>query len=223
MRNRALVRGRSAAGIAASAALPLTTPNDFLSRSGAPTGASKGSSSHYDLLVPSNQSKPDRAETAYRSHRDQIYWFFLRRTGDHHEAEELTQRVFADATAAFKRSDFEPASMLSWLLVVAERRLLDDVRRRITARRGLRLLSHAEEAPDTVHSRQIAIALRESIRRLPEGQRHVVVMKVMEGRPFAEIAAKLGTSEAACKMRMSRAISQIKEDLTREGVRYRDD
>jgi RNA polymerase sigma-70 factor (ECF subfamily) len=173
--------------------------------------------------VPHDQSKPDRAETAYKSHRDQIYRFFLRRTGDHHEAEDLTQRVFADATAAFKRADFEPASMLSWLFAVAERRLHDDVRRRITARRGLRLLSHREEAPDTGYSRQIANALRESIAHLPEAQRHVVVMKVMEGRSFAEIAAKLGTSEAACKMRMSRAIAHVKEDLTREGVRYRDD
>jgi RNA polymerase sigma-70 factor, ECF subfamily len=173
--------------------------------------------------VTRNEPKQNRAETAYRSHRDQIYRFFLRRTGDHHEAEELTQRVFADATAAFKKADFEPASMLSWLFAIAERRLLDDVRRRITARRGLRLLSQPEEAPDIAYSRQVANALRESIARLPAGQRDVVVMKVLEGRQFAEIAEKLGTSEAACKMRMSRAIAQIKEDLTREGVRYRDD
>jgi RNA polymerase sigma-70 factor, ECF subfamily len=188
------------------------------------SAVSKGSSSHYDPHVTrSNEAKPNRAEAAYRSHRDQIYRFFLRRTGDHHEAEELTQRVFTDATAAFKRSDFEPVSTLSWLFAIAERRLLDDIRRRITARRGLRLLGQAEEAPDTVYSREVVTALRESIARLPVSQRYVVVMKVLEGRSFAEIAAKLETTEAACKMRMSRAIAQIKEDLTREGVRYRDE
>jgi RNA polymerase sigma factor (sigma-70 family) len=157
-------------------------------------------------------------EEVYRSYRGHVYRFLLRKTGDPHEAEELTQRVFVDATTALRRESPPPDSLLAWLYAIAERRYVDDIRRRIVARRGLRFLQRSEEAPDLVYSQEITDALREAIGRLPEGQRAVVVMKLLEGRTFAEIADKLGISEAACKMRLSRAIAQVKEELRARGV-----
>ena len=43
-------------------------------------------------------------------------------------------------------------------------------------------------------------------------------MKVFEELPFAEIAARLNTTEAACKMRFSRAARQLREALREEGL-----
>ncbi len=59
----------------------------------------------------------------------------------------------------------------------------------------------------------VAAALRDAIAALPESQRRVVVMKLLEGRSFAEIAARLGASEAACKMRLSRALERLRDEL----------
>lgn len=157
-------------------------------------------------------------EQVYRSYRGHVYRFLLRKTSDPHEAEELTQRVFVDAASALSKEAPSPESLLAWLYAIADRRYVDDIRRRIVARRGLRLLRGSEEAPDLVYSQEITDALRDAIGGLPRGQRVVVVMKVLEGRPFAEIAAKLGISEAACKMRLSRAISQVKEELQTRGI-----
>ncbi|MBA3736534.1 MAG: sigma-70 family RNA polymerase sigma factor [Actinobacteria bacterium] len=58
------------------------------------------------------------AEEAFRRHSAQIYRYLLRRTGNESEAEELTQRVFADAAAALSSSD-PPDSLLAWLYAVA--------------------------------------------------------------------------------------------------------
>jgi RNA polymerase sigma-70 factor, ECF subfamily len=155
---------------------------------------------------------------AFRDYRTHVYRFLLRRTGDHHEAEELTQRVFAEAAFALRDEAVRPDSMLSWLYVVAERRFVDDVRKRIVARRGLRLLAVRDEAHDLAYSREIAGALRELIVALPREQRDVVTMKILEGRSFAEIAQKLGTTEAACKMRLSRAVARLKLELEQRGL-----
>jgi RNA polymerase sigma-70 factor (ECF subfamily) len=160
----------------------------------------------------------DAVEQAFRQYRGHVYRFLLRRTGDHHEAEELTQRVFLDAAAALRSEGAQPRSILAWLYAVAERRFVDDVRRRVVARRGLRLLRPDETAPDLVYSREVAVALRKAIERLPADQRSVMVMKVLEGRPFAEIARELGVSEAACKMRLSRAVAQVKAELNAQGL-----
>src|SRR5256885_1881660 len=67
------------------------------------------------------------AEAVFRRHYGDVYRFLRRRTRDHHEAEELTQRVFADAAAALgERGPEEP---LAWLYTVARRRFADAVRR----------------------------------------------------------------------------------------------
>jgi RNA polymerase sigma-70 factor, ECF subfamily len=160
----------------------------------------------------------DVVEQAFREYRGQVYRFLLRRTGDHHDAEELTQRVFAEAAAALRTEEARPNSMLAWLYAVAERRFVDEVRRRVVARRGLALLEPRDEAPDLALSSEIIVAVKDAIAKLPADQRHIVVMKVLEGRRFAEIATVFGISEAACKMRLSRAVAQIKADLRERGL-----
>jgi RNA polymerase sigma factor (sigma-70 family) len=158
------------------------------------------------------------AGKAFREYRGQVYRFLLRRTGDHHDAEELTQRVFVEAAVALQHRAVKPDSTLGWLYAIAERRFIDDIRRRASARRGVSRLRPSEEAPDLVYGREISRALRAAIGRLPEDQRRVVILKVLHGLPFAEIAAQLGVSEGACKMRLSRAVAQIKQDLGNEGL-----
>lgn len=162
----------------------------------------------------------DRAEWAFRQHKAKIYRYLLRRTRDHHEAEELTQRVFVDAVAALSGSDPPPRSLLAWLYSVAERRLIDEVRRRARTESGSGSIAdhHRSHHEDTPYGPAAARALRNSIQRLPPEQRDVVVMKVLEGRRFRDIARSLGTTEAACKMRFSRAIRRIRNDLEGEGL-----
>jgi RNA polymerase sigma-70 factor, ECF subfamily len=169
-------------------------------------------------VSPSEGVGSELAARAFRDYRRHVYRFLLRKTRDHHEAEELTQRVFVEAAAALRNESVRPDSMLSWLYAVAERRFVDDVRRRVVARRGIRLLSVREEAHDLAYSREIATTLRELIAALPKDQRDVVRMKILEGRPFAEIAHQLGATEAACKMRLSRAVSHLKRELEQRGL-----
>jgi DNA-directed RNA polymerase specialized sigma24 family protein len=54
---------------------------------------------------------------------------------------------------------------------------------------------------------------RAAIAALPETQRTVVVMKLLRGLSFAEIAGHVGTSEGACKMRFARGLEALRERL----------
>lgn len=162
-----------------------------------------------------DKKQHDLAEEAFRRHSTQVYRYLLRRTGDESEAEELTQRVFADAAAALSSSE-PPDSLLAWLYAVAERRFVDELRRRSRLREALRQTQPGELVP-TSYGPAAARAIAEAIGRLSEPARQVVVMKLLEGRSFAEIAKTAGVSEAACKMRFSRALSQLREDLKGEG------
>ncbi len=147
-------------------------------------------------------------EAAYVRYRGDIYGFLLRRTGSHSDADELTQQVFADATSALLRGR-PPRSMRAWLFTIAERRLVDELRRR-------KRIADASAAliPPADHG-EIATpdAVEDALRALPAGERRIVVMRIVEDRTFGEIARELGCNEDACRMRLSRALRRLRDDL----------
>lgn len=94
----------------------------------------------------------------------------------------------------------------------------DEARRRARAGRPLELVEVADDRGHE-YGRATGHVLGAAIRGLPDEQRRIVVMKLLEGRPFAEIAALVGVSEAACKMRFARALRLLRVELAREGLR----
>lgn len=160
----------------------------------------------------------DVSEAAFREHYGRIYRYVRRRTDSHEQAEDLAQSVFVAAAEHLSRAQLDEAPTLAWLYTVAERRLIDEARRR--ERRGSEVpLADAATPPRTdEYGRRVASAIREALRRLPDGQREIVVLRLLEGRPFAGIAAQVGASEAACKMRFARALSTVRELLQKEGI-----
>lgn len=159
------------------------------------------------------------AERAYRQYRLRIYRFFMRRTGSPADAEDLTQRVFADAVEAFAGDATPPDSMLAWLYTVAHRRMADEIRQRSRQPQAA-----APWNVDTLHSTDeygpnVRAALETAIAHLSEEQRTVVVLRLLRGLPFAEIAELVGLSEAACKMRFARGITRIRKELEDNNLR----
>jgi RNA polymerase sigma-70 factor (ECF subfamily) len=153
------------------------------------------------------------AEQAFRRHYGHVYRYLRRRTGDHHRAEDLAQQVFTDAVVALRETN---SPSLAWLYTVAQRRFADDVRRNATGKRvgGLEPVGAGvrDYGPD------VAASLRAGLDRLPEGQRQVVVLKLLRGAKFTEIGAKLEVTPAAAKMRFVRALEALRDELELEGV-----
>jgi RNA polymerase sigma-70 factor (ECF subfamily) len=149
------------------------------------------------------------AEAAFRRHYGDVYRYLRRRTRDHHEAEELAQRVFADAAASLDGAE----TPLAWLYAVARRRFAD------ASRRSGRTVELGEvAAAELVHGPATARAIRAALARVPAEQRAVIVAKLLEGRSFAEIARRTGATEAACKMRFLRGLRTLRTLLEQEGI-----
>lgn len=151
------------------------------------------------------------AEKAFREHYGRIYSFVRRRTASDADAEDIAAEVFADAAAALERFESGPQPVLAWLYTVARRRLVDQARRR-----GRTPVAGAGLEPE--YGPEVASALRQAIASLPDAQRAVVVLKLLEGRSFREVASRVHATEAACKMRFSRGLERLREELEKEGV-----
>ena len=162
--------------------------------------------------MPDKRGVEDLAERAFRRHYDQIYRYVRRRTRDHHDAEDLTQQVFADAAASLPEA---PTSALAWLYTVARRRFADEARR--SAHANVVPLPSAT-ADARTYGPDVAARVGAALARLPEGQRQVLVLKLLRGLRFGEIGNVLGVTEDAAKMRFVRGLRSLRTELEQEGV-----
>jgi RNA polymerase sigma-70 factor (ECF subfamily) len=160
----------------------------------------------------------DGVDTAYRRHSGNVRAFFLRRTGDRERAEDLTQEAFLHAASALAASDPDGPT-LPLLYTVARRRFIDDLRARGRyPTESLDPSLHPSGDPPPEYGGMLREAIAAGIAALPEGQREVVVLKLLQGHSFRHIGEALASNENAVKMQFSRALKTLREHLRDAGV-----
>jgi RNA polymerase sigma-70 factor (ECF subfamily) len=113
---------------------------------------------------------------------------------DHHEAEDITQNVFAKLMTAINKYEERAVPFDAWILRVARNAALDHLRaKRTIPTEEVRLADtgRAETAIDRCR------ALRQALEDLPEDQREVLVLRHIAGLSPVEIASTLDKSESS--------------------------
>jgi len=139
----------------------------------------------------------------------------------HLESQDLLQATLLKSYS--RLNDFrggDPAALMAWLAAIARHEVADQVdfqrrqRRDLARETGLGLEAEAVPAPvrsalsQAIWGEQAA-RLEAALEALPEPQREVIVLRKLEELSFAEIAARLGASEDACRMRFARAMAAL--------------
>ncbi|MEZ5332466.1 MAG: RNA polymerase sigma factor [Thermoanaerobaculia bacterium] len=150
----------------------------------------------------------------FERHHRALYAFLLRLTSDPGTAEDLVQEVFLRVLKY--RKSFRPGSPFEpWVYTLARNAAIDLHRRRGEAPVEEEALeerpSPAPGVHETVVGRQAAVHLRSAFRALSTEQREVLVLARFEGRPYVDIAARLGCSVGAVKLRVHRAARRLAE------------
>lgn len=162
------------------------------------------------------------------AHEGKLVGLCTRWLGDTDSGRDAAQEVFLKAFRHAGRAT--PRGRLStWLYRIAVNHCLNQLRRRRIARffslegpragenadgggDGLGPFDPADPAPDperTVLARERWRRTRESLDRLPENQRVVLMLARFEGLSGREIAATLGISEGAVESRLVRAMRRL--------------
>jgi RNA polymerase sigma-70 factor (ECF subfamily) len=134
----------------------------------------------------------DAVRYLYIRYADNVYGYVASIVHDDHEAEDITQHVFAKLITAIGGYEQRQVPFSSWLLRLARNAALDHLRRRIaTPIEEVRSQSeHADEAELSVMH-----PVGEALAALPADQRTVVVLRHVVGLSPGEIANRLGRSE----------------------------
>ncbi|MDM9385398.1 sigma-70 family RNA polymerase sigma factor [Chlorogloeopsis sp. ULAP01] len=151
----------------------------------------------------------------YRRHVTDIYRYLLVQVGRVHDAEDLTTQTF-EAALQHIASYQEIGKFRSWLLGIARRKAADYFRQR-RATLPLEFAKHIPH-PDTpleeCIDQQLRLELVASLLHFLTPERSEELALRLFGRlTIAEVAHVMGKSEAAVKMLVHRAMSNLKQQL----------
>jgi RNA polymerase sigma-70 factor (ECF subfamily) len=151
---------------------------------------------------------------------DDVYRYVRRVVHDRHEAEDVTQQVFAKLmTRIDKYEQREDVPFSAWILRVARNVALDHLRQ-LRAVPTDDVYAGAVPTGDPTHADDVlsgdrSLALRDALASLPDDQKRVLVLRHVVGLAPPEIARRLGRSEGAVNGLHHRARAAMRTALTK--------
>ena len=132
-----------------------------------------------------------------------------------HRVEDLVQETFVRVLRALPGFDpAGPASLSTWMLTIAARLALNELRRpEAAALVDEPAGSGAERADLGTERRQLAAAIGAGVAALSDGQRAVFVLREYHDLDYAEIAAALEMDLGTVKSRLARARAALRAHL----------
>jgi RNA polymerase sigma-70 factor, ECF subfamily len=130
----------------------------------------------------------------YVRYADDVLRYVTSVVRDHHEAEDITQNVFAKLMNAIRKYEQREVPFDAWILRVARNAALDHLRaKRAIPTEEVRIADTGRAQTGIDRGR----ALREALEALPEDQREVLVLRHIVGLSPVEIAGTLDKTESS--------------------------
>ena len=158
----------------------------------------------------------------YRDHLRDIYNYTYYRTGNHHDAEDLTTQTFIQAYRHFDRAQREANGrpLRPWLIRIAHNLAAnyyrDRSRKPQTNLEDAGVLPTFHDTADLVEGREEVQEVLAGVAKLPEDRRDALIMRFALDMDNREIARALGRTDGATKVLIHRAIKQLEEELGNE-------
>lgn len=161
----------------------------------------------------------DAFSLLYEREGEAVLIFLARRTMDAELAVDLTAETFAVALRSWATlRGLEPVQRRAWLFTIARRHYAGYVRRARVERRAVERLGiqvpavHHEDLlliEERSGLRELRAALGQELSRLGRDQREALQLRVVEERPYEDVARRLGVSEQTARARVSRGLRTL--------------
>jgi RNA polymerase sigma-70 factor, ECF subfamily len=145
-------------------------------------------------IAAAKRGEWDGVHYLYTRHVDDVFGYVQSIVRDYHEAEDITQNVFAKLITAIGKYEERSVPFTAWIMRVARNATLDHLR----ARRQIPVeeVRVSDPVDDQVGSERRQ-CLKEALATLPMEQRRVLVLRHVFGLSPEEIADRIGKSESS--------------------------
>jgi RNA polymerase sigma-70 factor, ECF subfamily len=152
----------------------------------------------------------------YAHFADNVHGYVRGIVHDHHEAEDITQQVFAKLIRVIGSYEERDVPFLAWILRVARNVAIDHIRRQ-RAIPVEEVRTSDEGGGDPAGGGRMS-DLREALSQLPTDQREVLVLRHIAGLSPTEIATRTGRSEGSIHGLHHRGRRALRAELTSRGA-----
>ncbi len=177
-----------------------------------------GDESDEELMQRYQEGEEAAFVSLFARYAGPIYRYFLHRTGHPDLALDCAQATWLKlhrARLSYRRNE----RVRPWLYAIAANLRVDALRAQLRSRETLTADGVLPEQPAPEPDSDVRDrAVRRVLLQLPDEVRTVVILHRWHDLGFAEIAAMLGQSESAVKVRAHRAYLQLRELLLAEGI-----
>jgi RNA polymerase sigma-70 factor (ECF subfamily) len=176
-----------------------------------------------DLIRLAQQGDAGAFERIYRKHSRRVYALCLRMTGDHAQAEDLTQDTFLQVFRKIRTFRGE-AAFSTWLHRIALNSALMRRRKKSFEEKSYDAISNPEDETDAP-PRQFGgldlgleglidrITLEAAINELPPGYKAIFILHDVQGYDHSEIAQVFGRSIGNSKSQLHKARMRLRKLL----------
>lgn len=174
--------------------------------------------SEEEVLALASQGDRDAFGMLYERYIGRIFNYVFYRTGNVHDAEDLTARVFQRAMNHIHNYTDRGVPFSAWLYRIAHNLVAnwhrDRGRRQEIPLSDVPALPAKGDLPETtlVHTEDQE-ALLSLIRRLPPDRQHLLILKFVEHLSNAEIGQIMGRSEGAVKSLYHRTLLALRDSI----------
>lgn len=161
----------------------------------------------------------DAFSLLYQRNINKIYTYIYYRTGNVHDAEDLSARVFHRAMRHIKNYKNKGVPFSAWLYRIAHN-LVANWHRDSKRKQEVPLedheffLGHVDLPETQIVSNQETELLLDSIRKLSDERQQLIILKFVEKLSNAEVAMIMGRSEGAIKSLYHRTLVSLRQILS---------
>jgi len=175
-------------------------------------------------LVSQAKESPEAFGKLYELYVDKIYNYMYYRTGNHHDAEDLTAKAFYQALTHIDRYVDRGLPFSAWLYRIAHN-LVANWYRAKSRRQVITLdevttsaLQHNQDTPPekAMEMQDDQRLLLRLIRRMPNDRQQLIVLKFVQQLSNQEIGQIMGRSEGAIKSLYHRTLLALREQWASE-------
>jgi len=167
-----------------------------------------------ELLRRAAEGDEEAFVALYRRFQGAIYRFAWRMTGSREAAEDVTQETFLAIVRGPGRYEEGRGPFGAYLYGIARNLLMKRAGRErpfVALGEEQQALRTAEDPAADLDRRQAVEAVRHAVLALPAHYREVVVLAELHGLPYEEVAAALGISAVAARVKVHRARLKLAE------------
>ena len=162
----------------------------------------------------------DRMGLLFQRYHRQLYGFLYHMTYQREAAEDMVQQVFYKMLK-YRHNFTGSGEFIHWMYAIARNVLKDQGKRKKLAMATSSVEDMADWIPgstnieEQLHRKQAAQGLQQAMGRLSDDEREILSLSRFQELKHQEIAQILNISEGAVKVRVHRAMCQLKEIYTK--------